>query len=125
MHFISLTKGMSGNINDTNIPKLKDELDLLLIDINTCIENNENPQDNEHILKKKYKNIANTSSTLFKFILDNYGKQQFNKEYFTNTIKLMFDQIIAIQNAKTSQQDASEKVGSHLATQFFPSNSSS
>lgn len=108
---------MSGNIHDTNINQIKTEVYNLIDDLKQL---NEDPCEHEYRFKKKYKYLYNTSQSLFSFIISNWGKDEFNQNFFNKTLELMLTQIEKIQQSRISQYDASSNVGSHLATTFIP-----
>jgi len=111
---------MSGNIHDTNVELLKTQVQQLVNDIHDIKNKNENPQEYARTLSKRYKELSKTSTSLFSFIIDNGGSDSFNKEFFDKTINIMFDKILDIQHSETTQHEASQNVGTHLAKQFFP-----
>jgi len=111
---------MSGNINDTNINKLRQQIDGLKKEIDNILSKNENVVDWESSLQNKYKNLFNTSKTLFKYIVTNYGTEKFNEQFFNQTVSLMFNRIASIQGSEVTQEDASSTIGLHLARKFIP-----
>ncbi len=108
------------SIHKTKVNELRLSIEEMTQDIDEIIARNDNPEDYENTFKKKYKNIHETSNTLFRFIIQNYGKPSFNKAFFTNTINMMMSEITKIQQAQTSQHDASVNIGGHLAETFIP-----
>jgi hypothetical protein len=105
---------MSGNIHDTNISELKQEV------YNLCNQLKTTRLVNETDLQTKYKYLYTTSKTLFKFIISNYQKPDFDEELFNKNLDVMLTQILKIQNSQTSQHTASEFVGTHLAYTYVP-----
>lgn len=110
---------MSGNIHDTNVSLIRSQVESLLKDIDN-LENNEKAIDFEHVFKKKYKHLSNTSSTLFKYILTNYNTSKFNMSFFQSTLDFMLGNVSKIQDNKTSQHNASTQVGQILAKEYIP-----
>lgn len=112
---------MSGNIKDTNVDIVKQEIESLLKELeNIKTQNKESPNDYLYNLEKKYKNLKNTSSKLFEFTIKEFQKSNFNKELFLKNLNMMLDSILNIQNSKISQYDASVKIGTSLAHQYIP-----
>lgn len=105
---------MSGNIFDTDINKIKNEVNQLLNDL-----------DNNRKLKydDKYKYLASTSKTLYEFIINGYNSPSFNKTYFKNNLEMMLKGVERIQksnNIQKTQHEASVLIGEKLAEQFIP-----
>ena len=71
---------MSGNIYDTKIDKVKEEVDKLQYDLEHIKEIGEYINDYEVTLQKRYKYLYKTSNSLFKFVYDNYKTNTFNKK---------------------------------------------
>lgn len=112
---------MSGNIKDTNVDIVKQEIESLLKDLeNIKIKGDESPDDYLYNLEKKYKNLKNTSSKLFEFTIKEFQKPNFNKSDFLKNLHMMLNSILNIQNSKISQYDASVKIGTSLAHQYIP-----
>jgi DNA polymerase III gamma/tau subunit len=111
---------MSGNIKDTNVHNIKQDLESLLKELDNIIKKKESPNDYLYNLEKKYKDLKQTSPKLFEFTIKEYQKPTFDKEQFLKNINMMLDTILNIQNSKISQYDASVKVGSSLAYQYIP-----
>ncbi|NBO99317.1 MAG: hypothetical protein EBU90_04210 [Proteobacteria bacterium] len=111
---------MSGNIKDTRINQIKEQVQELQTEIRTLRSQGENPTDWEDTLKRKYKYLSTTSESLFKLLLHNYDTPRFNQSFFDQTLQLMLNRIEDIQQAKVSQHDASVNIGEHLATTFIP-----
>ena len=105
---------MSGNIHDTKVDLITEQVDDLLhhLENTTAVD--------QDALKRKYKHLFKTSPTLFNFIIKNYNSPRFNKEYFDKTLNLMLGSIQHIQNNNTSVHNASVLVGQHLAESFIP-----
>ena len=106
---------MSGNINDTNVERLKKEVNELIEELNTITSKGDNIDDYENTLQKKYKYIVKTSESLFKLILQQRGKTS-----FMDNLNMMLNNIERIQKSQISQHDASCNVGDKLASQFIP-----
>lgn len=106
---------------DINTVKLKEELSLILQELDNILKSDDPDISNwKSTLENKYKYLSKSSETLFKYILNNYGTNKFDKLFFDKTIQLMLVNIENIQNSKTSQYDASANVGTHLANEFIP-----
>jgi hypothetical protein len=111
---------MSGNIQDTKVDKIRIDVDFLVEDLETLIQNNENINDYKTSYQRKYKYLYKTSSALYNFIFEEFCNKDFNKTEFLQNLDKMLNLIINIQNAKISQHDASVLVGTELASQFIP-----
>jgi len=111
---------MSGNIHDTNVTKLKDEVNNLLTELDAIIESRDNIVYYEDTLKRKYKYISETSDNLWKLIVSQYTNSTFNKTIFLNNLEMMLSAISNIQQSKITQHNASENIGGTLASQFIP-----
>jgi hypothetical protein len=112
---------MSGNINDTDVDLIKQDINSLLKELeNIKTKGDETPNDHLYRLEKKYKNLKKTSSKLFDFTIKEFQKPNFNKEQFLKTLNMMLDSILNIQNSKISQYDASVKIGTSLANHYIP-----
>lgn len=111
---------MSGNINDTDVYKLKDEITNFAYDLVEMIKGGENPVDNKFLLENKYSYLHKTSKTLFDFILNKYASGNVNVEFMNKTITYMLNSIVSIQRGEISKTKASEKVGSILADEYIP-----
>jgi hypothetical protein len=111
---------MSGNINDTDVYKLKDEITNFAYDLVEMIKGGENPVDNKFLLENKYSYLHKTSKTLFDFILNKYASGNVNVEVMNKTITYMLNSIVSIQNGEISKTKASEQVGSMLADEYIP-----
>lgn len=104
---------MSGNIHDTDIEKLQNEISNMKKDIMNDISDID-------FYNKKYEYLKNTSNTLFKYIYENYNKKHFDEKFFNNCIKMMFANIKNIQKNNTTQHNASVNVGSFLGQKYIP-----
>lgn len=111
---------MSRNIQDTNVSLLRSEIKNMKDDIDKIVSDGETSEQWLDTLKRRYSNLSSTSNTLFMFIIKNYRTSRFNEEFFNKTIDMMFSKIQEIQNLKTDQNDASIKIGEHLAKKFIP-----
>jgi hypothetical protein len=107
---------MSGNINDTDVSQIRSEVYLLIEDL----RNLNNDEDDEYILKKKYKYLVKSSNGLFKYIINEHKSCKFDKELFDRNLEMMLTKIQQIQNNKETQYDASVSVGTSLANQYIP-----
>lgn len=111
---------MSGNIHDTDVKLLGDQVNALLADLDDIIVNGDNISDHEETLKQKYKYIVKTSENLWKLIISQYTNSTFNKGEFLKNLDMMLSAISDIQRYKITQHDASQNVGETLASQFIP-----
>lgn len=111
---------MSNNIRDTDVERVKSEVEALLVDLQNIRSRNEQPLDWEKQLSKRYKALVKTSQSLFKFILTQYGSPTFNVNSFRDTLDKMLVNIQRIQHGHISQHEASQHVGSHLAEKYIP-----
>ena len=69
---------MSGNIHDTNVTKLKNEVNNLLTELDEIITKRDNIVYYEDTLKRKYKYVLETSDNLWKLIISQYTNSTFN-----------------------------------------------
>lgn len=104
---------MSGNIHDTDVQKIKQQVYGLLSDLDAGVRDN-------NALTQKFEYLHSTSKTLFNFILKNYKNPKFDKTFFDKTLSVMLAQISEIQTNTTSQYLASKAVGEHIAEHFIP-----
>jgi hypothetical protein len=111
---------MSGNINDTNVTKLRNLVCEFIEELDEVIKNGESTSDYEHIYKKKYQYILKTSPTLFNLICEQYKSTNFNKTHLLNNLNMMLQAIEKIQGSKITQHDASTSIGEVLAKQYIP-----
>lgn len=109
---------MSGNINDTDIHKIKNQVNEMTNEIHQL--QNEEKCIEQAYFERKYDILFKTSKTLFNYILKNYGTENFNSVFFNTTLNMMLSKISAIQNNKVSQEDASVIIGTHLAEKYIP-----
>jgi hypothetical protein len=104
-----------------NTDKIDNEICMLLKELDSILTSKDPDVSSwTSTLENKYKYLSSNSPTLFKFIMKNYGENNFDKAFFEKTIKLMLINLENIQNSKITQHDASENVGTHLAHQFIP-----
>jgi hypothetical protein len=111
---------MSGNIQDTDVTKIRSCVTDLINDLDHCVQNGEDIKDNEYIYEKKYKYLLETSKNLYNMIIDQYRLSKFDKPIFMKNLDMMLSAIEHIQCAKISQHDASKNIGESLASQFIP-----
>lgn len=98
---------MSGNIHDTKINILTENINNMLIDL----------KDNIKIdFEKKYEYLFKISPKLFNLIKTEHNKKSFKRENIDTFLHL----ISSIQESKISQNDASQEVGSLIAKQYIP-----
>jgi hypothetical protein len=115
---------MSGNINDTNVVKLKTEINSLISNLDNLIESNkENAfsiQQYESTYQTQYKYTFTTSKTLWNYIFTQYKTKTFDKQQFQKNLDMMLNTILNIQKSKISQQEASTLIGEEIASQYVP-----
>ena len=111
---------MSGNINDTKINIIKENVDNLITDLDNILNKGESISDYEYNLKKKYKLLEKTSPALFNLIFKEYNTPNFNKNRLQSILNMMLQQIEKIQTSNVTQHDASITIGEHLAQTFIP-----
>jgi hypothetical protein len=104
---------MSNNIHDTKVDKIKNQVYDLITDI-------KNGETNSETLESKYTYLHSTSKTLFNFVCKEVKKPTFNKHQFDKNLEQMLNNIVRIQTAELSQNEASENIGKLLAKQFIP-----
>lgn len=110
---------MSGNIHDTDVNKLRNEIYDLLTELDT-INTVKDVLEKESYFTNKYEYTIRTSKTLYDLIIKSYKNINFDKKQFLININMMLSSIENIQRDKISQHDASINVGETLATQFIP-----
>jgi len=118
---------MSGNIKDTNVDKLKSEINSLIKNLdniinshNSILEKKKNIQEYEYISKKEYNYLFTTSKTLWNYIFTQYKTNTFDKKSFQKNLDMMFNAILEIQQSKISQYEASSTIGEEIASQYIP-----
>ena len=111
---------MSGNINDTNTNKVNFQVKELLQELDEILKNNDSIDSHTSDLKNKYNYLWSTSQTLYNYILREYSKPNFDKEFFNKNLNMMLQSIENIQKSKVSQYDASVSVCKELASQYIP-----
>ena len=102
---------MSQSIHNTNVERIKLEVNSMLELLNTDV------CKSESILKKKYNCLFKTSPTLFNFILKNHKQ---NSEKLQKNIDMMLNLVFKIQKSEISQYDASVVVGQSIGEQYIP-----
>jgi hypothetical protein len=112
---------MSGNINDTNVDKLKSEISSLINNLDIIIKSNDKSiQQYETIYQTEYKYLFTTSKTLWNYIFTQYKSNTFDKTHFNKNLDMMLNTILKIQQSKISQQQGSTIVGEEIASQYIP-----
>lgn len=111
---------MSGNIKDTEIGTVRQEVFDLITEIKRLKESGEDLTEWTSTLQNRHKYLYKTSKTLFDYIVNNYLKESFDDVFFNQTLNMMLSQIAKIQNKNISQEDASASVGTHLAEAYVP-----
>jgi hypothetical protein len=108
---------MSGNINDTKINVIKNNVDSLLNDLSNV---NNITSEFKEILIEKYHYLYSTSKGLFELVIKEKSNPGFNKVLFDKNLDLMLNQINKIQNAEITQYKASQVVGTVIGNQYIP-----
>ena len=108
------------SIHNTKVSLIKTQITELQNELNDLVSKGEDLSQWSDSLSRKYKHLSKTSNTLFKYILNESTKPNFDKKHFDTTINMMLSGIEKIQNSEVSQYDASVQVGTHLANKFFP-----
>jgi ADP-heptose:LPS heptosyltransferase len=111
---------MSGNINDTNVLLIKNQVFDLIEDLEKYSKTSRNLNVYEEAMKKKYNYLYNTSKTLFNLIFNQFKTNKLDKEYFNFMVNKMLNYITKIQNNEMSQYDASATIGTELAEKYVP-----
>lgn len=116
---------MSGNIHDTNIKLLDEEIEGMMARIAEIMADGSQHDFREssqvaRSLQDQFPHLYVTSKTLFGYLLKNYGTSRFDEAFFKKTMSLMLGNVKRIQDSNVSQHKASEEVGTHLATTFIP-----
>jgi hypothetical protein len=101
----------SSNIHNTNVEKIKLEVDNMLELLKTNVLNSET------VLKKRFEYLFKTSPALFNFILKNHKN---NPVQFKKNLDTMLTLIFKIQTSEISQHDASVVVGKYIGEQYIP-----
>lgn len=108
------------SIETVNIEKIEEQIQEMISEIDRIKSTQESIHDYETTLKNKFKYLQKRSDALFKYILTNYGTENFNRESFDKNINMMLTLIKKIQNSNITQHDASVIVGKNLAEEFIP-----
>lgn len=107
---------MSGNINDTNVPIIKQQVDDFIKDV---LENNSIQAPEE-----KYNILFKTSKALFDMIHVDIRKQvssnTFEYDKFMFRLNRFLELVLKIQEKELSQEKASEIVGQDVAQEYIP-----
>lgn len=111
---------MSGNIHDTDVNRLEQELESLREHVTAAMEGGASVSDPafKTELQVRYRYTHQKFPTLFKKIIEmvDTGKT----EHLESNIEMMLKLVRRIQHNQTSQFDASVIVGEALAKQYFP-----
>lgn len=112
---------MSGNINDTNVDKIKLEI-LSLIDNLDNITKIKSISFDEYqsTSQNQYKYLLSTSKTLWNYIFTQYKNNTFDKQQFLKNLDMMLNTILKIQQSQLSQHQASSLIGEEIALQYIP-----
>ena len=105
---------MSNNIHNTKTEIIKQDITNLIYELRT------NPTTSPTYLEEKYHYLFNTSSSLFKMIITDVKRNDFNLELFQKKLYTMLDYILKIQESKISQETASKEVGLLLGKEYIP-----
>lgn len=109
---------MSGNINDTDVKKIRTLVNDFIKELDEISERNE--YIDVDFYKEKYNYIFQTSNSLFKIICDQYISSKFDKNFFFKNLEIMLNAIENIQQNKITQYDASSNIGEMLASHYIP-----
>lgn len=110
---------MSGNINDTDIEKIRSEALDLIVDLDLLSSNNDEILDFKHEYTERYNYLSKVCPSLYNFIFNGYIKGNFNKQMFERNLSMMLQSIHKIQRSDITQHDASVDIGEHLASQYI------
>lgn len=111
---------MSGNINDTDIKTIREQVTNLKNRLTEIYEKGEKKEDWEVSLKREFKRLYKTSKTLFNYIYKNFNTPNFNEDFFNKTIDMMLTKVSSIQRSETTQENASNFIGGILAKKYIP-----
>ena len=105
------------SIHNTKIDIIKKEIDELIYELRYT-----EPDDNQGIkyLENKYNYLFTTSESLFKMIIKDSLKPDFNLLLFKQKLNIMLNYILNIQESKMTQEIASEKIGCLLGKEYIP-----
>jgi len=103
------------NIHKTNVELIREEINAFIQDLR-----NRDTIQSDTFFETKYAVLYGTSKSLFKMILNEARKPNFDHFKFFAKLNPMLDLILQIQNSEVSQYHASEKVGVILADEFIP-----
>lgn len=78
--------------------------------------------DQKEDLRIKYHYINDASKGLFDFILRNKSSSLFDKITFDKHLNLMLDKFSNVRDVKTTQDKASEEIGSVIFNKYIPAN---
>jgi hypothetical protein len=103
------------NIHETNVTAIREE-------INDMINELRSPESKaDSYYESKYNTLYNTSQTLFKMVLTEAKRSNFDHWSFFAKLNPMLDLVLKIQNSEISQYKASENIGLLLGKEFIPS----
>lgn len=108
------------SIKSVDVEKIEQQIKDMINQMDDILKNGEDIEDYKDTLENKFKFLKKSSETLFKYIITNYAKPNFNKENFDKNINMMLGLIKKMQNSNLSQHDASVIVGEELASQYIP-----
>jgi hypothetical protein len=102
----------SGNIKDTKVDIIKNEVACLIQDLQNKVINVK--------FEEKYKTLYSTSRSLFNLALKDGSSPTFNKSLFDEKLDKMLDYIKKIQESHITQETASQEIGQVLASEYIP-----
>lgn len=108
------------SVHNTNVDVIQQQVESLLEDCKKIVDNNEDLSHHKYRLERKYNYLFQTSSALFKYIVNQYGTDRFDQTTLDNNLNMMLAAIRRIQESKVTQYDASAEVGDFLAQQYIP-----
>ena len=105
-------------IHKTNVDLIRKQVYDLIKDLEG--NHSSSIQSDPSLLEEKYNYLFNTSKTLFKYIVTQYGTSRFNQDVLDKNLDMMLKSITKIQSSKLTQEDASIQIGESLAKQYIP-----
>jgi hypothetical protein len=111
---------MAGNIKDTKVNIIRLQAYNLVEDLENLTNQKISVDLYISDLQKKYKELYNTSKTLFQSIISQHKENKLDKPHFYFTLDTMLNYISKIQETNISQHDASVEIGSLLAKKYIP-----
>jgi hypothetical protein len=103
------------NIHETNVTVIREEINNMINELRST------ESRDESYYQTKYSTLFGTSQTLFKMVLTEARKSNFDHWSFFAKLNPMLDLVLKIQNSEISQYKASENIGLLLGKEFIPS----